>query len=145
MNKTFILLMIVVLLALTACASPIDVDTSQPSSSDQVATIVGATMQAFSTNTPEAIMTETPAKLFRDALYYLGDGGHVFRLGRDGKTVTQITFETYPVTSYDVSPVDGSIAYVSSNQLILVNAEGSNRRVLVDGGPNGERITNLVF
>jgi hypothetical protein len=30
--------------------------------------------------------------------------------------------------------VDGSLAYVASNQLLLANADGSNRRVLIDGG-----------
>jgi Tol biopolymer transport system component len=31
--------------------------------------------------------------------------------------------------------VDGSVVYVSNNQLLLINADGSGRRMLVDGGP----------
>ncbi len=52
MKKIFFPLMLVASLALTACASPTGVGTTQPSSSDQVATIVAGTMQAFPTNTP---------------------------------------------------------------------------------------------
>jgi hypothetical protein len=52
--------------------------------------------------------------------------------------VTQITFEPANVQSYDVSLLDGSLAYVSNNQLLLVNADGGNRRVLLDGGPRDE-------
>jgi outer membrane biogenesis lipoprotein LolB len=46
MKKIFFSLMMAALLALTACASPTSVGTTQPSPSDQVATIVAATLQA---------------------------------------------------------------------------------------------------
>ncbi len=49
---------------------------------------------------------------------------------RDGKTQTQLTFEPVNVTDYDVSVVDGSIAYTASNQLLLANADASNRLVV---------------
>jgi WD40 repeat protein len=42
------------------------------------------------------------------------------------------------VNDYGVSPADGSVAYVANNQLLLVNADSSGRRVLVDGGPIDE-------
>lgn len=91
------------------------------------------------------IVTE-PASLLPHTFYYLAEG-QVFRLERDGQTVTQLTAEPVNVTDYDVSPVDGSIAYVASNQLLLVNADGSNRRVLVDGGssPDLRGFYNPVF
>ena len=44
----------------------------------------------------------------------------------------QITDETEQIDSYDVSRVDGRVSYVTSNQLYLINADGSNRRLLVD-------------
>lgn len=81
---------------------------------------------------------EVSKDLLSRGLYYLGRDNQsliqVFRMERDGKTQTQLTFEPLNVTDYDVSVVDGSIAYVASNQLLLVNANGSNRRVIVDGG-----------
>jgi len=52
MKKIFFPLVIVAVLALSACASPTGAGTTQPSASNQVATIVAATMQAFSSNTP---------------------------------------------------------------------------------------------
>jgi hypothetical protein len=47
---------------------------------------------------------------------------------------------------YDVSPVDGSVAYVANNQLLYINADGSERQVLVDGGavdPNNPFISTI--
>jgi len=146
MKKIFFLFVLVAVLALSACASPTDVSTTQPSSSDQVTTIVAATMQAFPSNTPVAVTPEAPAELLPHPLYYLGDGRYLFRMERDGKTVTQISNEDN-VTDFDVSPVDGSVAYVAYNQMLLVNADGSNPRVLVDAWPqeNNPWITSPVF
>lgn len=79
----------------------------------------------------------TPNVSLPRSLYFLGYDGQslkqVFRLERDGKTQIQLTFEPVSVTNYDASLVDGSLAFESGNQLILVNADGSNRRVLADG------------
>ena len=52
MKKIFFPLMMAAVLILSACASPTGVGTTQPSSSDQVATVVAATMQALPSNTP---------------------------------------------------------------------------------------------
>jgi len=59
----------------------------------------------------------------------------VFRLKTDGKTLEQVTSEPTAVDSYDVSQADGGVAYVAGNQLLLIDADGSGRRMLVDGGP----------
>jgi hypothetical protein len=58
----------------------------------------------------------------------------VYRMERDGKTITRLTDEPNGVDGYDVSPVDGTVAYITDNQIVLVSADASNRRVLVDGG-----------
>jgi len=77
--------------------------------------------------------------LLPPSLYYLGNDSanlaQVFRMEKDGKTVNQLTFEPVSVSSYGLSPVDGSVAYVANNQLVMIAADGSGRRVLVDGGP----------
>src|SRR5688572_20292976 len=125
---------------ISGCASPTGVTETQPSSSEQVGTVVAMTLQALMptvaetpTNVPEATTNLLP-----QSLYFLGRDSQsltqLYRMQRDGKTVTQLTFEPLNVTDYDVSIVDGSLAYVASNQLLLANADGSNRRVLVDGG-----------
>lgn len=109
-----------------------------------VETIVAQTMQALTTEvSPFLEMTATPppgtSGLLPHPLYYLNNDSagflQVHRLETDGKTIRQITSEPNNVDTYDVSPVDGSVAYTSNNQLLLIHADGSNRRLLVDGGP----------
>lgn len=70
----------------------------------------------------------------------------VFRLKQDGTTQSQITSESVNVNDYDVSLVDGSVAFVANNQLLYINADGSERRVVVDGGtvdPNNPFISTI--
>ncbi len=70
-------------------------------------------------------------------LYFLSNRSgsrQIWRLETDGTTVTQVTNETSEVDAYDISPADGSIAYVSQNQLILIRRDGTDRRVITDFG-----------
>jgi hypothetical protein len=77
--------------------------------------------------------------LLPHAMYFLNNDKtgivQVFRLEKDGSTLTQLTFEPAKVEDYDVSRLDGSVVYVSNNQMLLVNTDGSGRRLLLDGGP----------
>ena len=138
-SRTFFALALLTL-SITACTPPA-VGGTPPSSSDQVATVVVMTVQAL-TPKAETVQTpepETPADaLLPHALYFLGTdtGGltQVFRIERDGKTQKQLTFEPENVKDYDVSLADGSVAYVVGNQSLLVNADGSDRRLIVEGG-----------
>jgi len=125
---------------IAACTSPA-VGGTPPSSSDQVATVVVMTLQAL---TPEVEAGQTPEPaapadaLLPHTFYFLGTDPagltQVFRIERDGKTQNQLTFEPESVKDYDVSLADGSVAYVAGNQLLLVNADGSDRRLIVEGG-----------
>lgn len=152
MNRRFQRFTILPILSIliAACNIPAANSGTQPASNDQVATVVALTLQAI---TPEP---ETPSdSLLPHTLYFLGTDAagltQVFRLERDGKTQKQVTSEGVNVGNYGVSPVDGSVAYVVNNQLLLINADGSNRRLLVDGGavddnnPFLNNITNPVF
>ena len=160
MNKRirFFSAFLVLTIAILACSlSPFGVDGTQTSSPDQVATAVVMTLQALTPDvngtTPEP--SAVPAGLLPHTFYYRGTDNvgltQVFRIERDGTTQRQLTFEPVDVTDYDVSLADGSVAYVANNQLLLVNADGSGRRVLVDGGPLDENnpfvstITSPVF
>ena len=145
MKKVLFFPCMVTLLVLTACASPTGVGTTHSSSPDQVATIVAETMGTGLTNTPVENTPEPSTELLPHALYYLSNDGlyrrengtmflQVYRMERDGKTVTRLTEEPNGVDGYDISPVDGSVAYIADNQLLLVKLKGSDRRVLVDGG-----------
>jgi len=160
MKKTrYFLLLVVVLLTsiFAACTIPSNNVTEEPSSEEQVATIVAGTMQALTPvvaeSTPEPATT---GDLLPRSFYYLGTDNstgltQVFRIKRDGTTMHQVTFEPVNVDSYDVSLADGSVAYVSNNQLLWADANGSGRRLLVDGGPVDQinpfvsRLSNPVF
>ena len=143
MNKRFrpIAAFLVLMVAVMACALPTGNSGGEPTS-DQIATIVASTLQAL-TPVGSEISTATsvpaPAGILPRSFYYMGndDSGllQVFRIERDGVTSHQVTFEPTNVGNFDVSQVDGSVAYVVNNQILLINADGSGRRMLVDGGP----------
>jgi Tol biopolymer transport system component len=140
--------------AMLACESPLA--TQQPVEY-QAATGVAQTLAALAAATPLAspLPSQVPTataipRLLPHTVYFLNkdSGGlrQIFRVAVDGKTVQQITFEPAPVDTYDVSPVDGSVAYGTNNQLLLVDANGAGRKVLVDGGPidDNNRFTNSI-
>ncbi len=143
------------LVAALACASPLKgIAPAQPN----VETVVAATFQALTAAAPEPViptLTPEPSSLLPHSMYFLNNDSaglvQVYRLDKDGKTVTQITFEPVKVDDYDVSLVDGSVAYVSNNQMFMVDASGANRRKLLEGGTVDEnnpflsRITNPVW
>ena len=126
----------ILLAGMLACAGP--VSGTAPAN---VETIVAETFAALTVPAPEISATPPPVtvSLLPHSMYFLNvDGGgqaQVYRLENDGATVTQITFEPAKVESYDVSLVDGSVVYVTNNQIFTVNADGSNRSMIVDGGP----------
>jgi len=142
MKKQFVLLSItlMVILVVASCASSTGEPGDIPSSEDQVATIVAGTLQALTPSAPES--TPEPmdsGEMLPHSFYYLGTDSttgltQVFRIERDGVTMHQVTFEPVEVKEYDVSLTDGSIAYVSNNQLLWVDANGAGRHLLVDGG-----------
>jgi hypothetical protein len=140
-RTTLLFVFLVLALLMAACASSAGNESDVSSSEDQVATIVASTMQALTPSAPEA--TPEPAgnsgELLPHTFYYLGKDGaglaQIFRIERDGSTMHQVTFEPADVKSYDISQIDGSVAYISNNQLLWADANGSGRRLLVDGGP----------
>src|SRR5215212_8966363 len=157
----FLLLAMVTL----ACAVPIPLPTAPPPagggtptppfSSDQIGTVVALTLTAGAPVTGEVTAPAPgapggPGGALPRTFYYLGSDSaglmQVFRIERDGITQRQLTSESVSVNDYDVSLVDGSVAYVANNQLLLINVDGSDRRVLVDGGvmdPNNPFISNV--
>lgn len=148
--------MILALILLSfACANPLTVPSSQEPVN--LETMVAATLSALTAepvlSTPEPV--ESASVLLPRPMYYLANDKaqirQVFRLERDGRTVAQLTFEPVSVEDYDVSQVDGSIVYISDDQLLTVNADGSNRSMIFDAGPQDEvnpfntRIISPVF
>ncbi len=146
MRSRFFLISLV--FASLECVLPTVSIETPPNSSGQVATAVALTLQAstppvLSTAVISTVVFDTPivtAAGLPHSLYYLGvddqSASQVFRIERDGTKITQLTFESSGVTDYDVSPMDGSFVYESGIQLIVSNADASNRRVVVEGTPN---------
>ena len=152
MNKPFQLFAAFIILTIVMLACSFSVSGGTPSSSqNEVATVVELTMQALTPVGSAATATPAPANaLLPHSLYYLnnGTGGkmQIFRLEKDGKTTHQVTSESTDVGAYDVSPVDGRVAYVVNNQLVVINPDGTVRTVLVDGGavdPNNPVLNSL--
>jgi hypothetical protein len=114
----------IMVFTMLACSSSFNVVGTQPPTEVQV-------------NAPTEAVPDELTSLLPRPLYYLGKDSQgltqVFRLEHDGKTTTQLTNELVDVLDYDVSLADGHIAYEVDNQLILVNADGSNRQVLTEG------------
>lgn len=133
-----------VLVTVVACSAPFKSGDPESSSVDQVETAVAMTLQALAPENRSAPTSKAqpPANLLPHRLYFLGNDNQsisqIYRLERDGATRTQLTREPIHVSDYDVSPADGRIAYVASNQLLLMNADGSNRQVLIDGGSGAD-------
>lgn len=138
-NPLFVLFVLALIVA--ACTFPSSNATEGPSSEDQVATIVAGTMQALTPVVAESTpQPDATSGLLPRSFYYLGTDNssgltQVFRIERDGTTMYQVTREPVNVNSYDVSLTDGSVAYVSNNQLLWVDINGAGRHLLVDGGP----------
>jgi len=127
MNKHIypMIALVVIVMTTLACSSSFNVVETQPPATSPI-------------DIPTEAAPAEAAGLLPRSLYYLGKDSQalmqVFRMERDGATTRQVTFEPFNVDSYDVSSADGSIAYVSNNQLLWVDAIGSGRRLLVDGG-----------
>lgn len=86
-----------------------------------------------------------PPDILPRSVYFLSDvsgSTQVWRLERDGVTLTRLTDEAAAVEAFAVSPVDGSVAYLTANQINLIEADGSARTRLVDGGPPDDSLPN---
>ena len=146
-----------------ACDLPIPVPVppasgtaTPPFSPEQIGTAVALTLTAAvpggvdPTATGPGFATPGGSALLPRTFYYLGSDSagliQIFRIELDGVTQRQITAEPVSVNDYDISRIDGSVAYVANNQLLLINADGSDRRVLVDGGavdPNNPFLSTI--
>jgi hypothetical protein len=143
MRKESLLAGLLVAFAILACSLPGNGSTAEPPTLTP-----GSSSGTDSPVTPPTVTPTGFPSLLPHALFYEAkDGaGHsqIHRLAPDGITTTQLTSEPVDVGPFDVSPVDGRIAYIANNQLILLNADGSGRTILVDGGPLDTDISHLT-
>ena len=136
LRRSAVFLALVILVG--ACVSPLGTGDSPSPSSDEVETIVAMTLQAMSPQASEtpASLPESSAIQLPQRLYFLALDSQgltqLFRMEQDGRTTTQLTSEQDNIADYDVSHADGSLALEVGQQLVLMGADGSNRRILVD-------------
>ena len=83
------------------------------------------------------------------SLYYLSDqaGGsfQIWQLSADGSDAKQVTNEARDISDFDVSPSNGQVAYITNNQLYLINSNGSGRTLLINGDSVGEQDSSYYF
>ena len=133
--------MFITLLALLAAALACSVPSPAAPPTTDVNNIVTQTMGALTVPAP-ATFTPTiepmDEGILPDALYFLAPDAagftQLFRLAKDGKTQKQVTSEPADVASYDVNQNDARVAFISNNQILLINYDGTGRQMLFDGG-----------
>jgi hypothetical protein len=114
---------------LSACNFPMQ---APPRDATQIAAMVIQTLVAEGATATASARDQ----ILPHAVYFLsarGGNAQVWRLDSDGQTLTQVTQGSEPVEQFDVSPVDGSVAFIRNNQLLLIDSDGLNMRLLVDG------------
>lgn len=131
--------LLLMLAGLAACNFP----TATPANDGAVATAVAATL------TPQSLPTATSAAgVLPRSVYYLSSRSgsqQVWRLDADAITQTQVTAEDDDISYYDVSRADGRVAFVTRNQLYLIDANGGNRRLVVDNAAANVHAPDYVF
>ncbi len=130
-----------------ATSEPLPAPASPPVDAATVSPETTTAAAAVNPETATAVTEPVAGGVLPAPLYYLGGGpqiqNQIFRMERDGKTTTRITDEKpaqpdiLAITEFDVSPADGSLAYVvqtlPGTAVILTDDQGQNRRELVAG------------
>jgi WD40 repeat protein len=121
----------------------------------QIATSVAATEQALLStnqqNTTEPVEDSPPelTALLPHSLYYLssadGENYQVWVLNRNGNTATRLTAEPSGVDEFSVSRADGRVAYITNNQLHVIDINTDQHDVLVDGSELVEETDEYFF
>lgn len=133
--RSYLVLLTIVLLAVQGCG---------PSAGGaRVPTLPGPTPNAEVSvpepaapgPTSDAGVSPPGASILPAPLYFLGEDEQIWRMEADATTLTAITAEPEVVVEFDVSPLDGSLVYITGNSLIGADAMGGGRVVLVAGYP----------
>jgi Tol biopolymer transport system component len=124
MMKTSIPFTMIVMFSLAACSAvDVTVETAPALLQEETPGVTETTLPR---------PTPTPQGGLQVPFYFISQG-QIWRSESNGQSFQQITHEWEEIIGMDVSPVDGALAYVSSNQLILTDEDGNNRRVLTQG------------
>jgi outer membrane protein assembly factor BamB len=107
-----------------------------------------------STNTVSPIPTKTatiapgPTPTVLHAVYFLAgveEESQVWRYRIDDLSALQITHEKTKVDEFAVSPITGAIAFISDNQLFIMDGDGENRLRIADGNTVDVNVEDYPF
>jgi hypothetical protein len=153
MKRSLFSIAAVLVLSLAACL-PNALEASEGLSyEDEVATIVAATLSAELSKGAAAqddseVILSTPS-LLPSSVYFLSNNAEgfqqIWRLEADGTTLNAVSPATLDVSSFDVSPTDGSLAYVSDNRLYLSDEYGEEARILIDASSADESAEDYYY
>ena len=118
-----------------------------PSAEEIAAAMASPTPENANETTSEQPSTVTLQSSLPAPVYFLSDASgtsQVWRMETDGATTSQITFEAYPVTSFDVSQGTDHLAFVSNNDLILSDKSGGTRWLIQDGATFPPNVTEEI-
>lgn len=93
---------------------------------------------------PAASPTPVPPLLPAPLLFLSDRSGtwQIWRIEMNGGFAHPITSIPEGVGDFDISPVDGSLAYISANSLYISHPDGSQSRMVVAGEPVGDMDTD---
>ena len=117
----------ILLLLASACNYPVQL---APPDTTQIAAAVIQTLTAEAAAENAASEQILPHPVF--FLSARGSTVQIWRLDRDGQTITQVSQGSAPISAFDVSRVDNSVAYISANQLAILDIVSGDIQLLVD-------------
>jgi len=130
-----------IILLITACNLPMQAATPQAAPAQTTATSTA--------NQPIPSPEPTQDSGLPSALYLLSkdQGGlhQVWRISQDRTVIEKLTAEPNTVDNFAVNPSSGKIAYITNNQIYLINADKSGRTLIVDGSGHDENNDSYYF
>jgi len=137
MQKSWLILWLLILITISSCGN-----TEDTALTDLPAIATQTQLSQTVSPTEPIIAGESTAKpeersVLANGLYYLAQDANgiyqIFRLDKDGKSIEQKTFETSDISSFDVSPRDGKLAFVVENNLFTMASTEDNRTTVLEG------------
>ena len=134
MNYVHILRCLVILILLLPVTGACQPQVTQPQVDK---TAVAATVEKYLEVTSTPTVTATPEPpLLPAPMYFLSDRSgttQIWRIEMNGGLAHPVTQSQVEVTEYDISPRDGSLAYVTGNDLYIARPDGSQAQKIIAG------------
>lgn len=106
------------------------------------------------TSLPAPTSAPAAGTLLPAPLYFIGEGGQIWRMEADGASKRQITFEAAPINDFDIAPNDNALAYLigEADGLTIVLLDAGGRTELISGpvaaptfSPDGAQLLFQIY